>query len=305
MESKNLLTLAITLTVGIILAGSLLMPVISDATTTEKSFQNNGYYNLTYSEADDLTLTWDYTKPNVVTVNDTDITLSIGTFPGPVNIACGDDWFLRWTGTDVQFFSTNNASVTAAVANSTSISLTASNGSATITNTAPTPVSQTVSYTFMYVVDPAGLYVMKNSADAAYLKGDSEIYAIGRSSTTGIVIKLKITGNIKDGFTAEEVGSSGANATVGTPVATYTEVEGYKDLYSLTKIEVPIDFEITGTPASFTPTYTYFIVPASVTAELSQHLAPGEIAILNALPVLIIAALVVMAAGAIFLKRDD
>ena len=52
-------------------------------------------------------------------------------------------------------------------------------------------------------------------------------------------------------------------------------------------------------------TYSYFIVPASVTSELTNHLSNGEIAILNALPILIIVALVVMAAGALYLKRDD
>ena len=301
---ESLIPKIIGIVVAVIVVAVALIPITEEATATTTTFENDGYYNMTYSEADNLTLTWEYTNPNVITINDEPITLSVDTLPGPLNVICGNDWFLRWAGDSVQFYSTANGSVSAAVANSTSFSLTASNGSATAINTASTPVSQTVSYTFMYVVDPNGLYVMKNSTDSAYLKGDSEVYAIGRSSFTGIVIKIKITGNIEDGFTAEEVGNSGVSATVGTPVATYETVNGYNDLYKLSKIEVPIEYLNSGTPASFTPTYSYFIVPAEVTAEKAIHADTMTNIIISIIPIFVVLAILMGIVGLMYFNRN-
>ena len=295
----NILTLAITLTVGIILAGSLLMPVISDATTTEKTFLNKGYYEMTYTEADDVSMTWDSTDPHKVTVNDVVIDLpATADLPGPINIICGDDWFIRYTGTGLQFYPSTGSSVNAG--SGVDMTVTASEGTVTITTNAEPAVTKTAYYTFLYVVSENGAYVMKNTNEAAYVHKDSEIYGIGRSTVTGGYVKIKITGSIDDGFTASEVGSSAY--TFGDITVNYTTESEYIDLYRLSSLQ----FAVTDSSENTSNlTYSYFIVPASVTSELTNHLSNGEIAILNALPILIIVALVVMAAGALYLKRDD
>lgn len=302
MDNK-FIGLMVGLTVGVLMVSGFLWPIVADATATEKTFENTGYYNMTYSEVDNLTLTWEYTNPNVIVVNGEPVTMSVETFPGPLNIICGDNWFLRWTGPGVQFYSSANGSIVAGDASVPSLTITANNGVATVTNTATPAATQTVNYTFMYVVDPKGEYVMKNSNDPVYINGDSEIYAIGRSSTTGIVIKLKITGNVDDGFTAEEVGDSGVSATVGTPTATYETVSGYNDLYTLSKIEVPVEYTNAGSTVNFTPTYTYFIVPAEVTAEKAQHLDTMQIAMIGVIGTL--GAIVLIAAAAGSIRRLD
>lgn len=298
--NNKLITICITLVVGVILAGSVLMPVLNDATTTHKTFTNSGYYDMTYTETDELTLAWDYTNPNVATINNESVSLPT-TLPGSVNILCGDDWFLRWNASSLQFYSTASGSVNASVADSTSMSITASNGSMTVTNTASTPVTQTVAYSFMYVIDPDGKYLMKDKDAAVLVNGDSEIYAIGRSTTTGLAIKLKITGTIDDGFTAEQIGTSSAT-NIGDVTANYTAKSGYLDLYELTSLTVPITY---GEGDSvYTAGYTYYIVPAEVTAELSQHLTSGEIALMGAIPVLVIVALLVVAVGVVARRND-
>ncbi len=304
MEKMNALTLIITLVVGVILTGALLGPVISDATKTEETFKNEGYYTMTYSEADALTFSWDCTAPNVATINGNEVPLITPPQYTPVNVVCGDDWFLRWTGDTMQFYSVaggNNPALSASVASETSLTLVASSGSATIQNTAATPVSQTVDYTFMYVVDPNGSLVMKDSAKSVYLLGDSEIYAIGRTSTTGLLLKIKITGNINDGFNAEVLGTPSSTVTLGDVEATMQKMDEYVNLYSLQDLKIPVGYD----DSEYTATYSYFIAPASVTAELSNHLTPGQISLMGAIPVMVIVALLMAAVGAIALRRAD
>ena len=67
----NILTLAITLTVGIILVGSFLMPVISDATDDEVVFMNDGTYRMSALGED--TITFHYAN-EVYTVNGVEFT---------------------------------------------------------------------------------------------------------------------------------------------------------------------------------------------------------------------------------------
>ena len=42
-----------------------------------------------------------------------------------------------------------------------------------------------------------------------------------------------------------------------------------------------------------------------MTAELANHLTPGQIALLNAIPIMVIVALLMAAVGAVALRRAD
>lgn len=289
MEIKPAMV-AIAAFVVITVIAAVLMPVLTDATAKTDTLKNEGYYNITYSETDSLSFSWDYTKPTVATIDNVEVTLPAATdIPGQVTILCGDDWFLRWSGNGMQFYSTSSGSVNASVADSTSMTFVATSGTGVVTNTAATPATQTVSYTFIYVIDPNGTYVMKESTEAAHLNGDSEIYAIGRTTGDGINAKIKITGNIDDGFTATVIGSS--NYTTSNIVADYSEDSSHIDLYDLKNISLTITN--TGTSQSITAVYSYFIVPAEVTAERSVHLSDNENAILLVIPALLIIAIII------------
>ena len=287
--------LVIALVVGGLLVGGLLIPSIEGMTATEKTFENKGYYDMTYTETDQLTVVWSYLNPNEITVNGSPINIPDFVNPGTVNLVCGDTWFLRWYGEGVGFYcSTSDAgAVPADTTAQTTLTLTASNGTVTATNDAATPAGMTDTYTFIYVLDPDGQYIMKNANEPVYLKGDSDIYAIGRSAPFGSTLKMKITGNIDDGFTAETLGST--TTTIDDVEAIYTQESGFKDLYKLSKISIGVS----DNGESKTVDYTYFIVPSKVTAELTNHMDATQIAMFGVISILGIVALVVVAANGI------
>lgn len=304
MEKTNLLTLVVTLTVGIILAGSLLMPVLSDATTTEKTFVNTGTFNLgVFTPDDEYTLTFD-SSDGVITVNDVEVP-AFDTLNKSFSIISTDNflarygsnpsaYFLQCIGKDSSniFFADSGVTVT--------ITITSGNLSINWVKVDSTSFTKTVSFTEMYAIVPTvDEAVMKASADVVYIKGDSEIYASGLTNVTAWNNMFHFEGNYKDGITI---------SSPSLPSATYDNIEwnieavsGYVDLYKLTSIE----FDITNSGTTVHATYSFFGVPEKVTAELSQHLDAGEIALLNALPVIVIIGLVLAGVGAIFIRNRD
>ena len=308
MESKNLLTLAITLTVGIILAGSLLMPVISDATTTHKTFSNaeGGYFTMALDSEDseDYTLSWAHATGGVLTINGEDFDAHATYGQATISIVMGEDWIIRYNSANdnfayCQYF--NGSTRIGAYDTTASFEMTASGGTASMTFTFNDSTTQSVteSYDKLYVINPDSEYLMKKPTTKAYVLGSTEIFAEGMTQGSGIGTQLiKIEGSINDGFTVTAQDSA---VTISDITSTQTQVQGYVGLYQIEKIE----FNITKNDSTVAATYNFFVVPTETSAELSNHMTSGEIAILNALPILIIVALVVMAAGALYLKRDD
>ena len=304
MEKTNLLTLVVTLTVGIILAGSLLMPVLSDATTTEKTFTNSGAFNLGIFTPDDE-YTMVYTASDgKITVNDVDVPafdvvnksfsiVSTDNFLARYGYASGN-YFLQCIGKD----STNNYFADGGV----TVTITISSGDLSVNwvKADTTSVTKTVSFTEMYAIVPSvDDAIMKASSDTVYIKGDSELYASGLTNVTAWNNMFHFEGTYDDGITI---------SSPSLPSATYDNikwnieaVDGYVDLYKLTSIE----FDIHNSDTTVHATYSYFGVPEKVTAELSQHLNTGEIALLNTLPILVIIGLVMAGVGAIFVRNRD
>ena len=299
MESKNLLTLAITLTVGIILAGSLLMPVISDATETERTFTNSGLGEYRFIEStEDYKLEWTYADPSKVVINGT----TVEAISGNTILAMGD-FTVRMglsttTGYAQLIVANNESGITANVSDSRNFSFTYEAGTITITNGVTTKTLD--SDGFYALVPENGTHTMKQPTDTVYLNANTSLMVMG---LTGVGSQWN-TGYLLDGtitnYTVEQW--TGVTSYPATNVSDDSaKIDGYVDLYSVKKFTWDIDNN--GTTQSVT--YDYFIVPKEVTAELANHMTPGEIAIMNAIPVMIIVALVVMAAGALYLKRDD
>lgn len=300
MEKTNLLTLVVTLTLGIILAGSLLMPVISDATETERTFTNDGLIRMDKVDTDySASIFWDHTDPTVITVNDETYELPQN-LPIALTVGGTEEFFIRYN-TDAVYIFQNNSTMAASVTNGTDLTVTIANGEITSTDG-----TYTITFTYsdsLFIVSDKGKYVMKNTSEAAYVKGDSDIHAYGRTYLTGTIntaCNFAIDGTITDGFTIEGWGTT-STITATEYTVTSEVVAGYVDLHKFTKI----DFTASDGTNTATATYGQVIVPYEVTAELTNHLNSGEIAIMNALPIMIIVALVVMAAGALYLKRDD
>lgn len=300
----NVLTLAITLTIGVILAGSLLMPVLSDATTTEKTFTNSGVFNYgIFTPDDEYTLEYDASDGSIVVNGET--VPAFDAMNKTYSIVATDNFIARFGQNSGGYFcqcigtDTNNNNFADGGLTAT-FTISSGNLSLTWIKSDSTTVTKTVSFDEMYAIVPtADEAILKVSTDKVYIKGDSELYASGLTTVTNWTNIFHFEGTYTDGITISSPNLS--DATYDNIKWNIEPVAGYLDLYELTSIE----FDITDNDTTVHATYSYFGVPSSVTAELSQHLAPGEIAILNALPILVIVALVVMAAGALYLKRDD
>lgn len=303
----NLLTLVVTLTVGIILAGSLLMPVITDATTTEKTFTNEGFYYMQKVTADDTntyTLAYEYSSGTYTfKYNDEAIDItSIGNLATTL-ATDGESWVLRSQYNEYVGLQSVGTDFISGGHNTVTSTYTFNQGTATCvaTNTSDVSSTKTTTYDELWIYSPTPTdYVMKKATSNAYLLEDSEYLAMGITAVTSWSTVIKITGDLED-FDAEIVYPTGVTTTVTNKEIHKAAVDGYVGLSSLEKLT----FTISDGTSTVDATYSYFIVPATVTAELADHLNPAEIALMNALPILIIMGLVVLAAGALVIKNRD
>lgn len=305
----NALTLIITLVVGVILTGALLGPVVNDATKTEETFTNEGYYNVSKLEStDDYTMVWSPDNPYQVVINGTD-TVSLSKVPqyGAVTVVGSDEFCVRFLNTPdnprIQvygnmtwgFGSSSGTTFTASLSDGTLTLKNEADPAYSVSNTAPEK---------LYAISNDGEYVLKNGKTPAYMLGDSSLIVLcgiteATIATPGVYADGTIDGGLD--FTLFRPSAQSETAVFSNESITAETVEGYVGLKSLEKIE----FDVTLNEGTVEPTYTYFIVPAKVTAELSDHLTPGQISLIGAIPVMVIVALLMAAVGAIAIRRND
>ena len=305
--NNKLIPLVITLVVGIILAGSVLMPVLNDATKTTDTLENVGYFHMEkYATDEEVVISWDHTNPRQITVNN-EVYSPNTPLNQWVSLAIGDNWYFRYAdgGSNVYVQVTYGGInyVSGSVSGGSDVTMTCSNGTATIvqTTSGTTSDTQTAEYTELYAISgDSGEYLMKNSNETAYVAAGTEFLAIGSTSLGSGRAVLKVAGNVEDGATVEVVGSTPTGATVSDIEVNATALSNYVG-FALSTITFNITVENTEYPA----TYSYFIVPASVTLELAEHLTPGQIALMGAIPIMVIVALLMAAVGAIALRRAD
>lgn len=301
MEIKELTAILVVATVGCILVAGFI-PVVGESVSATTTFENKGYYDMTYTETDNLVFKWEYTNPNQVKVNDEIVPL-ITANSTLKTIICGDDWLVRYAynstiGTFVQFYGNTGSQVTASVGNETDLTITCSSGSVSVVNTAETPDTFSTTYTHLYVVANSGNLVMKEQNTPAYLNGDSEIIAMGLSRVGTISnLGISITGNINDGFTWTLF--RGSDVTFSNEESVYTTVSGYVDLYQLDKLTATA----TNSTGSSDLTYSYFIVPAEIVAEKAIHADDNTASIVSMIPFILIMGIVLMFVGVVLVRR--
>lgn len=307
MEGNKLLTLLVTVTVGIIFTGALLAPVIEDVSATEKTFVNEGLFNYGIFEPNDTyTLEFD-SSDGSIEVNGTVVTPIPGislTQYASYSVLSADNVILRYgsnnTGYYLQILGSDSGGNTVA-AGGVTVSATISDDTISVTyvNSQDVSTTKTFNFTEMYAIVPTeDEAVLKASSSQVYIKGDSPLYAGGVTTVTAWSNVIHFEGNYDDGIVITS--PSLPDATYSNIVWNIEEVEGYVDLYKLTSIE----FDITNNDTTVHATYSYFAVPTEVTAEISQHLDAGEIAILAAIPLMAIAALVLLVVRYFVAGRD-
>lgn len=305
MNNKLILTV-LTLVVGIILAGSVLMPVLNSATATEKTFDNRDgalFQVEKFDETTEYSFEWVYTDPTHATVNNETVTLSAAT------VICATDTFLiRYGQSSSEGYYIQSVGALGVHGNETNkatLTISVSGGSltATMANEGATPTTKTISVTEGYGIVANGSYVMKASNQTAYVLADSPIMAMGLTTLDGVWFNMfQITGNV-EGVEVTQINPTPATYTISNVEVNAESSASYIDLYELQSITFDATL-ISDTTKVHACTYNYFIVPAEVTAELSEHLTPGLIALMGAIPVLVIVALLVVAVGAVARRND-
>lgn len=302
MDIKTVSVALVAVMVGAVMFGAL-FPIFDDVTATEDTFKNDGYYRmskLTSSDADTVTIEWDYTTPNQVTVNNEDITLNANV---TVSVISDTNFVFRalYTGgafIAVQFYGATGGAFSATVQDAQNMTVVCSAGTATAT---VGENSKTASYDVIYYPDNDGAYIMKNKDESAYMLKDSEFFGCGTTTTVSSnSLGVVVDGTIEDGATVT-VWRDLANGTVidtDSVVVHSTLNNDYVGLYELDKIT----FDASYNSEDYAITYSYFVVPYEVTAERSVHVTDSMGAIMDLIPLIIGLGLVLMTV-AFFLKK--
>lgn len=298
METKNLLTLAITLTVGIILAGSLLMPVLNDYTTTTATFYNDG---VPFAEVDDGTHTIVMDSTGMTTDGEKVNGFQF-LYGGSVSILYCESNVVRWSETgEVQVIGNTDKSGTRRIIGDTdtdTITLTITDGVAKFAKgTEETTLGSTV---LAYpTADETAKY--RQGTQHKFTDDTDLIIAGGFTNhTVGGQVALVMTGTVDD-LNASYVWYYDTPATVQDIDVQTSNV--CTNLNQVDKILVTMDVTTTGD--DYELIYTQFLSEATGTYNDPNYLGDGNAAILSTIPIMVIVALVAMAAGALYLKRDD
>ena len=318
MNANDLIKLVVGVVVGALMLSAILIPTINSATTTERTFTNDGYYTMNQLDtATEATITWEKSNIDIVNVNGIDVDMSdfVGTNHTSFTLIGGESIVVRYEKTSTTFagiqaygsngvyasFHSNTATETG-----NKITITVSEGTVNVLTDGSTPLTRTFTNVSGYIINPDGTgdyAIMKRADIPAYVHGDSEIRLIGVSVSAGPnAIALYGAGTLNDGITLTTIyqPSNVTTVTYSEAVATDSTVSGYEDLYKLEKYEFTINYD----ENSYNATYSYFIVPVSITAELTGHASEDEIKILEVIPMLVTVGLILGVVGVAFSRRE-
>lgn len=307
MDVKTIAVSVVSIAIACLFAVTLLIPVIADSTAETDTFKNEGYFMVDVydvSSADTMTISWDHTAPQQITVND--VVVDLSSLPKSTHytiVATSETTLVRFydTGTVQYFICYGGSNWLANTTNGYDVTIEITGSTAVFSSTQNPDNPQSVSLTGnVYYAYNSGDYTMKKSDVPAYLNGDSDIYGIGNTNISGNQNRVtKITGNIDDGFVGEVVVPN-TGFTSGSVTASYTQNERYTDLYELSSLSwVVTDSNSVET----TVTYSYFIVPNEVISERSIHPDANTNALLNLIPLLVIVGIILGTVGFIVLRK--
>lgn len=278
----NILTLVITLALGVILVGSLLAPTISDATQSMEKVERDqaNIVNL-MSETSELTLTFDHST-RAIALND----VALENLTDHEILLVSDKVCVEkvtiLSGPSLQIWADGLESLTISGVNyDTSIAL--SGGTLTFTNGSTT---ETYTTTFAYIYDKSGDYaaikdgytnaVKVNDGDKVVLYDNGGWYAISYAPVVVTATSGEVTGTITE---------YAVNGTTGTAVdLTATFATGSFDNLTITSTQPTLQA----------------IAPATYTDYESN----GYGALLGAMPILVIISLVLVGVSAITTRKD-
>ena len=306
MDLKKNIMMIVSLMVAVIIALSVLVPVIQDSSASEDKFTNEGMFKMSeLSATDSETYTLSYTvATNTLTINGE--TADISGISTASSIIAGDTFFLRLQPNTRAYLMGSTSSFEGNYFGFNASSLSVSMTSGTLTATATTggvDASATFTYTKAYVIDESGDldYIMKSSNSEVYVLADSPLFASGQTSinasdNTSVSTAIIMDGTIEDGVTFTAI-KGATTATFDDIVINAVAESGYKDLYKLSNVTATATYDGKDTDM----TYSYFVVPSEVTAERSVHVSTIEASLLGIIPLLVVIGIVI---GAVWFIRQ-
>ena len=311
MEIGKLPMAIVGITIAVIVCAVVLIPVVQESTQANDTFTNDGYFRMTKisSTDDDITITWDYTKPYVFTVNGVDANIPYGSTTGvifPYSVMSSSDWGLRFTstnnGNDVNLTVFDSLSIPWSVSTSSSKNATITLSSGTISFLVDGGTAYTESYDTVFIPDDSGDYIMKKATTPVYVNGDSEICVSGRTTLSmggsNKNYNINVDGTIDDGFTPTIIHPA-SGVTTSNVVVTSTQDAQHINLYQFDKVT----FDVTDGDDTKGATYSQMIVPYQVTAERSVHPDTTTTQLINVIPILVIIGIVMLAVGTMIYYR--
>ena len=285
MESKNLLTLVITLVVGIILAGSLLVPVITDAqhATSDISTALNGNNSSYIAETTDYVY---FASSDTETINGKAI--SVGEYTQVIVTDAGALYKIS-AGTYNLFIPGEKVKEHIALGTSVpNITATVKNGVFTVSYGSN---EYTANVTKAYAYTGDGEYSDSNSWPSFITnKGTSGLIAVGDgyyTSISGVVV-------VDDWTTGEGTFNYYSNDWVesSAPV-TWDVVDNGDGSYTISNIVIDSTDELPNTHRTLYQNEYWTYTPTAVSN------------LLGAVPILVIVAILMVAVGAIAYRRAD
>lgn len=267
----NIANLAIVLTIGVILVGSLMMPVISDATKEVRSTYTNGTASSPHYDSGAIAFSIELASGPVLTINgETEDTTAFADY---TILAATDTLVVFWRSTGALH-----------VWESGGVAHTYGAGSydfedGTITQTIGSTTS-TFAYNALYTYSTNGEYVYVPYTAAPYVSSQlDDFYALGYKSGTSLSV-----------YNNGTVYVNGVVSTT-TTITADTNPTNNSEVSSLQALAI-------GTVGG-----QNLIVKESYTISMPN--ANGIISMLSILPILVIIALVMLPISVIYARRND
>ena len=282
MDVKAIPALIVGVMVAVVMVGAVL-PVFAETTSAYDTFTNKGRFYMNTSVSDDVTITMDYDIENSVRSWYIDgVLLSYEETSDVIRptVVGTDNFVFRTDGRSRGLNSaTGGIDYTVTV---TSSSVVTGNK----TGNAPLMVASTTE------TDNVMRY---SSTSDAYLLGSSEMIACGWTSlkvsdadTTDGVVSFK--GNIDDGVEIT-IYNGTYTFTASNVQINATPVNGYEDLYKFASVTFDATYN-DGVDDWVTPcTYSVLVIPSEVTAEKSIHPDGPLSTLINVIPLMAVAGL--------------
>ena len=293
----NVLTLIITLVVGIILAGSLLVPILNDAAQATYTIENEGTPFKLISEEDSPSITISKVDDAIVIESDGEtVTNPDFSLFGAATVVYGEAGFIRLNPAgQLRGFADNFYGVN--VTDTVSVTITFSGDNAIMTPSSGTAKTVPLKPT-AYIGN--GTYVQTTSP---YINDTSTIYLAGNTNYDGVTHYISYVGyGVTDELSTTTVYSDlGEDVTVESLSHTTNSSKITTNLYKLNNIQ----FTATdNNDREYSATFSFLLAPKEIVYNNPGYVGAGSAALVAAIPVLVIVALLVVAVGAVARRND-